>query len=174
MVKLLCQICKKREATIHFTNVENNKVYEIHLCAQCAKEKGFEKLKKSNFAMSDIIAELLNSTARRVDEKLNPNTCPNCGTTFLQFKKSGRLGCSECYSFFNRQLIPLLRGIHGNTRHVGKVPKKYKTKVNKQRRVLELEEELARAIELEEYERAAQIRDEIRSLREAETRSENN
>jgi len=170
MIKLLCQICKKREATIHFTNVENNKVYEIHLCAKCAEEKGLETLKKSNFAMSDIIAELLNSTARHVDEKLNPNACPNCGTTFAEFKKVGRLGCSECYAFFDTQLVPLLRGIHGNTRHVGKVPGRFRTKVSKQRKVLKLEEELARAIELEEYERAAEIRDEIKKLKGAEGR----
>ena len=162
---MLCQICKKREATIHFTNVENNKVYEIHLCAKCAEEKGIDALKKSNFAMSDIIAELLNSTARHVDERLNPNACPNCGITFSEFKSVGRLGCSNCYDFFEKELLPLLRGIHGNTRHVGKLPGRYKAKVSKERKVLELEEELSKAIAREEYERAAEIRDEIKRLR---------
>ncbi len=161
---MICQICKKRDATIHFTNVVGNKVEKIHICSHCAEEKGFDYLKKSNFAMGDLLSGLLSSAAKAVERKDARGQCSNCGMTFSRFKKGGRLGCPECYEVFRKQLLPLLRSVHGETRHVGKVPNRFGEEVTLKRRVLELRKELSRAIEMEEYERAAEIRDEIRSL----------
>lgn len=162
-----CQFCKKREAAIHFTNVIDDKVEKIHICRQCAEEKGFEYLKKSNFAKVDLIAGLLKSAVDTADGRGGPGSCPNCGTRYTTFKKVGRLGCPECYEFFQLQLLPLLRSIHGDTRHQGKAPGPVKESFNLKRKVIELKEELARAIKKEEYERAAELRDEIKSLEES-------
>lgn len=161
----MCQVCKKREATIHFTNVVGSKVEKIHICPQCAEEKGFDYLKKSNFAMGDLVAGLLDSAVADTDADEAMGRCPNCHRSYESFKKVGRLGCSNCYDFFQEQLIPLLSSIHGNTRHLGKVPKRFRERVNASRRVVALEEELGRAIAREQYERAAELRDEIKRLR---------
>ncbi len=161
---MLCQVCKKREATIHFTNVVGSKVEKIHICPHCAEEKGFDYLKKSNFAMGDLVAGLLDSAISDADTDEGRGKCPNCRRSYDSFKKVGRLGCSNCYDFFQEQLIPLLSSIHGNTRHLGKIPKRFRDRVNIGRRVLEMEEELSRAIACERYERAAELRDEIKRL----------
>ncbi|UCF06221.1 MAG: UvrB/UvrC motif-containing protein [bacterium] len=161
---MVCQVCKEREATIHFTNMVGNKVEKIHLCHLCAEEKGFDYLKKSSFGMGDLLAGLLGNASGKVKTKQVRRGCPNCGTSYARFKKVGRLGCSECYDFFKDQLMPLLRGVHGDTRHLGKIPKRFGKRVTLQRRVHELKEDLRRAVELEQYERAAELRDEIKRL----------
>lgn len=159
-----CQFCKQREATIHFTNVEGAKVREIHICAPCAEERGFDELKKSNSAMSDFIAGLFDSAFAAAEKGATADACPNCGTSYSTFQEVGRLGCSQCYEFFKKQLIPLLRSIHGNTWHLGKAPRRLGVAVSVKRRVKELQGELERAIQAEQYERAAAIRDEIKKL----------
>jgi protein arginine kinase activator len=163
-----CQFCKKREATIHVTNVENNAVRAIHLCAQCAEERGIDELKKSNFAMTDFVAGLFDSALAASEKEAAPETCPNCGTSYSTFQEMGRLGCSGCYEYFERQLMPLLRSIHGNTRHVGKIPQRFGKQVGLRRKTRKLQEELDLAIQLEHFERAAELRDEIRKLGESE------
>jgi len=165
---MLCQFCKKRDATIHVTNVDNNKVRAIHICAQCAEERGLDELKKSNFAMTDFVAGLFDSAFAAAEKGVSPDSCPNCGTSYSAFQEVGRLGCSQCYEFFQKQLIPLLRSIHGNTRHLGKIPQRYGRQVNLRRKVRDLQEELDLAIQLEQFERAAELRDEIRTLSESD------
>ncbi|MBN1164943.1 MAG: UvrB/UvrC motif-containing protein [Candidatus Krumholzibacteriota bacterium] len=161
---MLCQFCKKREATIHFTNVINNQVEKIHSCPLCAEERGFDYLKKSNFEKDHFLAGLMNLSGKPEKVTSAPDCCPNCGLTFHAFRQTGRLGCSNCYEVFNRQLLPLLRSVHGNTRHLGKVPRKLSPRVNRKRRVGELKNELKRAVKEENYERAAELRDEINAL----------
>jgi protein arginine kinase activator len=95
--------------------------------------------------------------------------CPRCGLQYSSFKETGRLGCSECYKAFQNQLKPLLRRIHGDTRHRGKSPMRGGAAGAPQRHVQRLHDELQRAVEREDFERAAQIRDEIRRF-EAEAR----
>ncbi|MCK4235960.1 MAG: UvrB/UvrC motif-containing protein [Candidatus Krumholzibacteria bacterium] len=164
---MLCQVCKKREATIHFTNVVGKNVEKIHLCSHCAGEKGFDYLKKSNFAMEDLLAGLLGAAAKAAESKKGRNRCPNCGTSYVSFKKAGKLGCSQCYDFFEAQLVPILRSIHGDTRHLGKVPGRFREKVSFKRRISELQDELNRAVEIERYEKAAELRDEIKRIKES-------
>jgi protein arginine kinase activator len=161
---MLCQFCKQREATIHFTNVENNKVNEIHICATCAEEQGFDELKKSNCATSDLVASLFDSAFAAVESGSTAGTCPNCGTSYSSFQDVGKLGCSHCYEHFRDRLYPLLRSIHGNTWHLGKTPRRFGAVVSAKRRIKELEAELERAVQSEQYELAAKIRDEIRRL----------
>jgi protein arginine kinase activator len=164
---MLCQICKQREATIHFTNVVGSEVEKIHLCSGCAEEKGFDYLKKSNFTMGELLVGLVDSAGRKGKQRAGADVCPNCGHSYSEFKKAVRLGCAQCYEHFEAQLLPVLRSVHGNTRHIGKVPKRFRASVSRRRRVVELEDELARAIELEQYERAAELRDEIKGLKQS-------
>jgi protein arginine kinase activator len=163
---MVCQICKQREATIHFTNVVGSDVQKIHLCKYCAEEKGFDYLKKSNIEKSDLLSGLIDSSLDDTPGTRKEDRCGSCGMKYSAFKKNGMLGCSHCYEAFDRHLHPLLRSIHGNTRHTGKVPPRYMKEVSGKRKILELREELERVIAEENYERAAEIRDRIRELEE--------
>ncbi|MBN2071345.1 MAG: UvrB/UvrC motif-containing protein [Candidatus Krumholzibacteriota bacterium] len=163
---MLCQFCKEREATIHFTNVIGKNVEKIHICTVCAEEKGFDYLKKSNFEKVDLLAGLMNLAAETSKGTSATKRCPGCGRTYAAFKKSGKLGCAQCYDIFRVRLDQVLSSIHGDTTHKGKVPVRYGKSVDLSRRIEELQYELGRVIELEQYEQAAVIRDEIKILKE--------
>jgi len=159
-----CQFCRKNSATIHFTNVVGNDVQKIHICRSCAEARGFDYLRKSNFEKNDLLAGLVDSTSQ---EKGGPNRrCEHCGRTYAAFSKSAELGCSKCYDSFGEDIAKVLKRIHGNARHLGKSPRRYCTgKVNARRRIRALEGELRVSVEVENYERAACLRDEIAELR---------
>jgi protein arginine kinase activator len=161
---MMCQFCRKRSATIHFTNVVGNDVQKIHICRSCAEEKGFEYLKKSNFEKNDLLAALVTGASKR--KAGSTRRCENCGRTYAAFSKSAGLGCSKCYESFSEDIAKVLKRIHGNARHLGKSPRRNcSEKVHARRRVRALEEELRMSVELENYERAAELRDEIKVLR---------
>ncbi len=84
--------------------------------------------------------------------------------TYTEFKKTGLMGCSECYVSFKNSLVPIIKRVQGNIEHVGKIPKKSGKEIMEKRQLLRLREELNRAINSEEYERAAELRDEIREV----------
>jgi protein arginine kinase activator len=155
-----CQFCGKNSANIHFTNVVGNDVQKIHICRTCAEAKGFDYLKKSNFEKNDLLAGL-------VEKKGGPKRrCKHCGRTYAAFSKSAGLGCSKCYESFGEDIAKVLKRIHGNARHYGKSPRRYcSEKVNARRRIRALEDELRISVEVENYERAARLRDEIADLR---------
>lgn len=161
---MICQFCKKNVATIHFTNVDGNDVVKIHICRSCAEAKGFDYLKRSNFEKTDLLAGLVNSA---LTEKVGPRRkCGHCGRTYAAFSKSAGLGCSKCYDSFGEDIAKVLKRIHGNARHLGKSPRRYcNEKVNARRRIRALEDELIISVELENYERAARLRDEIADLK---------
>ena len=163
---MLCQFCNKRDATIHFTNVIGNSVEKIHICTVCAEEKGFDHLKKSNIEKGDLLAGLMNLAAETSKGTSSSKRCPGCGRTYAAFRKSGKLGCSQCYDVFRVRLDQVLSSIHGDTKHKGKVPARFGATVDLSRKIDELQEDLRRAVEIEEYEQAAVIRDEIKMLRE--------
>lgn len=164
---MLCQFCKTRTATIHFTNVVGSDVQKIHICRQCADEKGFEYLKNSNFEKHDLIAGLMSVPAAPGPAGARTaSRCPNCGRTYAAFSKSASLGCSKCYECFDADIVKVLKRIHGNARHLGKVPRRFCTGgANTRQRIRELRKELKASVEAENYERAAELRDEIESLR---------
>jgi len=164
---MLCQFCKTRTATIHFTNHGGSTVQKIHICRQCAEEKGFEYLKNSNFEKHDLIAGLITGPATPAVAGARPvSRCVNCGRTYAAFSKSASLGCSKCYECFGPDITKVLKRIHGNARHLGKVPRRFCTdRASAHRRIRELRSELHAAVESEQYERAAELRDEIEALR---------
>ena len=161
---MLCQICKKNQATIHMTQQKKDRVVKVHVCRRCAEEKGFDYLEKSNFAMGNLISGLFASPPEGQHREKNAYACPNCGTSYDDFKEIARLGCSECYEFFKAQLLPVLRNLHIKTQHLGKFPSSRGAHADDIKRITLLQEELERAVREECYERAAEIRDEIREI----------
>ena len=160
-----CQFCGKRPAVVHFTQIENQKKSEYHVCEKCAEERGFHtSLNKSKFSVGDLLAGMVDQTGGSDESKLGRVRCPRCHMVYSTFKESGRLGCSECYETFRAQLKPLLRRIHGSTRHSGKSPIKDSARVALRREIQRLHEDMQKAIEHEEFETAARLRDQIRSI----------
>jgi protein arginine kinase activator len=160
----LCQICGKNEAKVHFTEIHDNTMSEIHVCERCAKDKGLEQTRQHKMDIADLIATMVDSVTTSDEQRVGRVQCPRCGLLYSAFKETGRLGCAECYVAFQFQLRPLLRRIHGDTRHKGKVPARDGQGPSRSRQIQRLFDELQRAVEREEFERAAELRDEIRRL----------
>ncbi|MFI5370565.1 MAG: UvrB/UvrC motif-containing protein [Candidatus Eisenbacteria bacterium] len=162
---MLCQICGKNPASVHFTEIQNNKMSEIHVCDRCAEEKGLQTtVAKPKFDIAELIAGLADTMTNTEEERVGRVQCPRCGLLYSSFKETGRLGCSECYQAFQFQLRPLLRRIHGDTRHKGRVPARDGQGVSRSRQLQRMHDELQRAVEREEFEHAAELRDAIRRL----------
>jgi len=162
-----CDICKKREATVHLTEIINDKVSKLHLCEKCAKEKGDQM--QSHFGLTDLLSGLMDMGPVMGDEPLKVKASPKCdmcGMTYQDFQKKGKLGCGECYEKFNKPLSELLRKIHGSDRHVGKMPFKGEKTVKEQEDLKRLKDELNKMIQQEEFEKAAVLRDRIKELEE--------
>jgi len=160
-----CQQCSAAEATVHIKTIKNDKVTELHLCEGCAKERGFHSMVtqgKSSLANQIIwMAEKLYPAG---SEAISGVQCSHCGLTYSDFLSTGRLGCEVCYRDFEKQLKQILRKIHGSVRHTGKAPGKEGDQFERRRMIQKLHEDLERAIEREEYELAAEIRDRIRNI----------
>ncbi|MEA3306151.1 MAG: UvrB/UvrC motif-containing protein [Candidatus Omnitrophota bacterium] len=158
---MLCDICGKNEATVHFTEIINDRITKLHLCEGCAKHKGEEM--EEHFGLADLLAGLADLGAPVEAVKDKKLKCPSCGLTYSDFKKIGKMGCGRCYDTFKIYLVPLLKRIHGSDTHAGKAPrKKRKTEKRKKTSAEELKRQLKRAVELEEFEEAARLRDEIK------------
>jgi protein arginine kinase activator len=166
---MLCQECGKRQATLHFTKIVNGEKTEFHICEVCAKEKG-EALPGMNntFSIHNLLSGLLNfDTANGTVNPAYSQTmqCQKCGLTYSQFSRSGRFGCSACYRTFGNRLEPLFRKVHsGNVTHFGKIPRRSGNMIKVKRDLQEMKQRLQQAIHNEEFELAAQLRDQIREL----------
>lgn len=168
---MLCQNCKKRTATVHLTEIVNNDKREIHLCEGCANEKGVAiKTKIQEVDFPDFFGQLAESSSVTEKEKSIGSSkdlvCKNCGLTYEAFRNSGKFGCPEDYTAFKEGLIGLLNRIHGSTQHRGKVPNRATDQIARQKELREVKEELKRAIDQEAYEKAAELRDLIGSLKQ--------
>ena len=162
---MLCQICGKSPATVHFTEIQDNKMSEIHVCERCAEEKGMQaSAKQHKFDIADLLAGMVDGMTSTEEERVGHVQCARCGLLYSAFKETGRLGCADCYTAFQFQLRPLLRRIHGDTHHKGKVPTRDGEGATRSRQIQRLHDELQRAVEKEDFEKAAGVRDEIRRL----------
>ncbi len=169
-----CGRCAK-PAVLHITEIRHGEVQALHLCESCAKEYLNES--EAGGPPPDDDADLgtgeigESSEAGDSDDSVVP-ACPQCGITFKEFRKQGRLGCPHDYTAFQDELLPLLENIHGETQHVGKVPKRAPKASQHQFRLIRLRNQLKAAVDEEMYEEAARLRDEIQGL-EAEAGSGN-
>jgi len=165
MHSMPCQICGKALATIHLTEIENNATNELHVCEKCAEERGFHGPgSKGKISIVDQFLQLAAGTGAEESQV----RCRRCGLAFSEFRRIGRLGCSQCYVSFQGQLRPILRKVHGGVLHAGKSPARDEGRLRRRREVERLQEDLERAVRREEYERAAEIRDRLREVLESE------
>ncbi len=169
-----CQQCDK-PATFHITELTGGKAHELHLCEDHAREyltqSGSEPVSATSMAavLAQQVAQQMavGQTAGELAE-LDQQSCPVCGMTFYDFRSQGRLGCPHDYVCFAEQLGPLMLNIHGDTEHVGKTPKRCAAGSESRTQLIKLRREMKQAIEEERYERASELRDEIRRVEEGE------
>jgi protein arginine kinase activator len=170
---MLCEKCKKNEAKINLITVVNGKKHEIWLCENCVKDISsipfFSSVGQNvNFPFQGMLTEMLsNIDSNKVDidnNKIKEIICTNCGLTYDEFKKTGRLGCSDCYEEFKVVLEPRIKSLQVGAKHIGKIPNMKGEELIRRRKLKNLKEEMQQLIVAEEYERAAVVRDEIKML----------
>ena len=158
---MLCDNCLKNEAKVHLTTFTNGQVKTLHLCPQCAAQKG-----KATSIVGPNLNDFMSSFYEK--EESDVLVCKNCGTTLDDFSKTGKLGCANCYSVFRESVNPVLKGIHMNTEHKGKRPGQVveleEEKQSSRSSRDKLKKELQAAVAAENYEEAAKLRDEIALL----------
>ena len=159
---MLCARCKKRQATVHLTEVIEGKKIEKHLCEQCAVEEGITI--KSHVSLNDLLSNFLQSQGA-ASEEASSLICPECGVSFMEFRQNGLLGCPNDYEVFAKPLEPLLERAHGGAAvHIGKLPARAGVDDRRHHDLIRLRRQLDEAVKVEDYETAAHLRDEIRAL----------
>ena len=169
---MLCQSCKKNQATTHIKNIVNGELTEKHLCSECAAKQGYSNVFENMFDIGSFMSGFMGEPSFALATEKH---CPNCGITFSQITKSGRVGCSKCYDVFYDRLLPSIKRIHGNTFHTGKrlrnpqlesgESSKSEVKTSSKSELELLSDELQKAIKSQEFEKAAQLRDKINALK---------
>ena len=167
---MLCQMCGQHPATTHIKTIVNGKLTQAHLCADCAKKQGYGNLFADwGSGFGSLLSGFMGSAApaRQVTR------CPGCGASFEDITRSWKIGCAECYRTFRGQLLPIIQRIHGTAQHKGKVPGSSALRVtDPNNKIVAVEETpleekkrlLKQAIETQDFERAAVLRDEIKEL----------
>jgi len=163
-MSVVCQRCNQAQATVHITDTIPEK-RERHLCEDCAEKEGVI-IKQKHHTTNEILQQFIkHKVGAAVAGELESLACPQCGTTLRDFQTNGQLGCPHDYVVFQNFLMPLIERAHeGATHHVGKVPQTAETLVKRQTGIMRLRRELQEAIEQENYERAARVRDQIRDM----------
>jgi protein arginine kinase activator len=167
---MLCELCKQTQATVHLTEIVNEQMAELHLCEACANQKGAQV--ESHFGLADLLSGLADfGKTQEPEEETTTRACASCGMTYEDFRKVGRLGCADCYATFRRSLASLLKRIHGSTHHLGKAPARLVKPPKAKMELADLKKRLERSIEMDEFEEAARLRDQIREMERQEQRS---
>ncbi len=166
---MLCENCKSREATVHFTKIVNNEKMQVNLCDECAKkyQEQFTIGIESNFPiqqfLTSLFTEAMETTSRDRTFNKEPK-CPVCNLTYSNFANIGKLGCSYCYEFYEDRLESILKRIHGSTRHTGKFPSRTGGKLKIKQEIKDLKFKLKELVAEEKFENAAEVRDKIKEL----------
>ena len=163
----MCSVCKEKAATLFLTKISSdNKKQDLNLCDACAKNKGLDN-DPTAFLVPDADMMLGLGASQELDPAVAGAEllkCPRCGFSQTDFKKSGRLGCPECYQTFAEGLGGLLKSMHKGVRHTGKTPEALRKSRETGDRLKLLQKKLNKAIETEDFETAAALRDEIKIL----------
>jgi len=158
-----CDNCNKT-ATVHLTEIKGGKKLEKHLCEACAGQLEGMPVKQHT-PINELLTNFV--LAHSGVPKETAAACEHCGITWAEFRQNGLLGCEHDYEIFEKELTPILQRAHeGATHHTGKSPARRaavgEVPAKKQVDMTKLRRELAKAVELEDYERAAKLRDQIR------------
>lgn len=171
---MLCNRCKKREAKIYYTEITNGQKKEEYLCEECAAEFTSFQGSSQNLGgfLSSILSNYYNEQMGNQPKQEEIITCPVCGMNSAALMKSGKAGCANCYQFFGKTLGKAVKQLQGADSHKGKRPKNTAVEAEKALDSMTEAEKLGillqEAIEKEEFEEAARLRDEIRALKQAE------
>ncbi len=160
---MVCDNCHERDAVVNLTTIENNAVRQLHLCEQCAVAKGVET---SVATTKHPLGEFLQAVQQQsMPASADAGKCGFCGLTMKDFRDTGRMGCARCYTTFESSMRELLRRVHGGSRHIGRAYRAPAEQVLEKAGALgELREKLRRAIEQEQFEAAAELRDRIKVM----------
>lgn len=159
-----CDRCGEREAEVHLTQIEQGELDTVHLCEACADEQGVTADAVGEAPLADFLAEMGKGESQAMLPAVS-ESCPYCGTSASDFRRTGRLGCAQCWVHFEEQLEALVRRIHGSTEHVGKLYlADAAEEEDRQTRLTQLRRRLKRAVETEDFEAAADLRDQIDEL----------
>ncbi|MFI5368947.1 MAG: UvrB/UvrC motif-containing protein [Spirochaetia bacterium] len=158
-----CEICGLKDAVIHIRQIQKDLVHELHICEECAQEKGLIREEDSELPIANLLSGLLEGkdVTGAADVK---DVCPRCGLKASEFRKQGKLGCPECFQAFEKDVRAIVSQMAARPRHTGKLPR---TLVVEHAAAAEgegLREELREAVEQEDYELAAQLRDRLREM----------
>ncbi len=157
---MYCENCGSNVATTYIKRVINGIKTEKHLCSNCASELGFTA-QNGNF--SNVLTSMFNDMAGI--KTSDTRRCSCCNSSFSDIAKSGKVGCPNCYNEFLNELLPYIKRIHGNVKHIGKIPNMLPLAVTSEKDKLSiLKDELSILVKNEEFEKAAKIRDQIRSI----------
>ena len=162
---MLCQSCGKNIANTHIKKVINGEVKEYMLCEECAEKMGYGNLFNDfSFDFDNFLGSFF---TENIPHKLNIESkrCKNCGSSFEDISNTGKVGCANCYKVFYDQLVPSIKRIHGNTKHVGKMAESVDDNKKVENKLQELKLQLEKAIEKQEFEKAAELRDKINELK---------
>ena len=163
---MLCQNCKENEATVHLTRVINGKKTELFLCENCAEEKGQLSFEGEPFSFQNLLAGILNPEMSSSISHSDTFECSGCGLTYKEFSETGLFGCSQCYQEFDTRLDPLVKRIHGSREHQGKIPRRKGGSLRIKNKIDKLRKEMEQVVAEENFERAAELRDQIHELEE--------
>ncbi len=172
-----CNICGKKKATVHLTEIVDEQMSEMHLCEECARQKSTQM--EQQFGLADLLAGLSEAGTKPSAKPEEKSTlqCASCGLNYEDFRKFGRLGCGDCYVSFKDHLAGLLRKIHGSNRHLGKTPFSGQAQgapdgtdisatagFSVSESIEDIKKQLQEAIQDEDFEKAAMLRDKIRTM----------
>ena len=177
-----CDVCQTNEASVFLTQIVAGKMQKVNLCADCAKAKGVDD--PAGFALTDLLMGMGSTAELEKPAPLGGSAglsvtvsasgagegggvllrCPTCGFTQADFKKTQRMGCSDCYETFGELIAGPLKQNHKGTHHTGKAPARQFRRAELGERMKTLQGDLSRAVKEEDYEGAAQLRDAIRRL----------
>ncbi len=164
-MNLACQACKKQPATVHLTDISpQGDKRERHLCEECAQREGVTPQQAPQVNLGQMLASLVGGS-KAVAQQLAELKCPQCGLTFVEFRNNGLLGCPHDYDAFERALTPLIERAHqGSSHHIGKSPRRKASGRALENDLILLRRRLTRAVDAEQFEEAARLRDQLRTL----------
>lgn len=164
---MLCEDCQERDAELQLTAIIDGEMRTLELCSECASARGLSPSSSTPAPLADFLAQLGPESGATAEGAEEP--CPYCGISEGEFRRTGRLGCPQCYAHFEPQLRSLLRRLHGSPQHVGKIYMSVGSEAGDRiAKLSAMRRRLQRAVDTEDFELAAELRDRIHEMEAAE------